>query len=230
MGYRELSVSVYFIRNEVTRNVKLGVSEDPGLTLQQLQEDCRLTLLATLDGGEDLADRLRFKWEAYRVNDSGWYSIEVRPTSFGHVRIQGLQQQRKPKRRREKYSHQMCLRLSARQKELLSLYAEFKHFDTDVEAIRFMISGLEAWLRKQNEHLIAGSPEVPRAPAAIDVRQPEPLSDESRIDASGIDEVPSSERLAGAPAEDPEESSVGDFAGRPSVSLPKPSWDHGMDD
>lgn len=217
---------VYFIRNEVTRNVKIGHAKDPEYRLRLLQQgnDCRLTLVAVVVGGPSVELQFHTKWHEYRLYDEGtagqeWFSIDVELNDRNGVKITGREKQRPPKRgKKEKRRNQLCLRLSDRQVELLEHYVTIRHFDSGVEALRFMIDGLEDWLNRQSSKLIAGSG---APPPTTSVR-----TDVRRGDAPESDVAPPSQGLA----ETPPDSAVGDFGGRPSVGLPSPSWNDGTED
>ena len=237
---------VYFIRNEITRNVKIGSSDDPQQRLRLLQQgnDCRLTLVAELAGGPSLEAQFHHKWHEYRIYDEGsagqeWFSIDVEPNGRGGVTIIGRNKQRPPKRNKEeKRRKQLCLRLSNRQILLLERYSAIRHFDSEVEALRFMIDGLEDWLARQaSKGDIAGSSGAPAQATSIrtgvaggdarrsDVARPEGArSDVARSDVSR----PTQELVEDSPED--QESPVGDFGGRPSIGLPKPSWNDGNED
>jgi len=99
-------------------------------------------------------------------------------------------------RRREKdpKRHQLCLRLTDRQLELLKRYKTVREIPTEVDALRFMIDGLEKWLSKR------GSP------------QPE----EHQSPAPSVPD-----RYISRPDPEPErEASLGDFGGMPNPGLP----------
>ncbi len=114
-----------------------------------------------------------------------------------------------------------CLRLTDSQQLLLQRYAEFRDYESEVDAIRGMIDGLEDWFLRQRS----------RAEAASDTSIPEAASDTSvtsrsaaggshsglapRDPDSGLSQVTDVE------PSDVDGASVGDFAGRPSVGLPE---------
>ncbi|MGE3483526.1 MAG: GIY-YIG nuclease family protein [Nitrospira sp.] len=216
---------IYFIRNELTRNVKIGTSKDPEITLRLLQEgtDCPMTLVAAIAGTEALEAQFHTKWHEYRLYDEGtagqeWFAIDVSTNSRGGVDIVGRKKQRPPKRgKKEKRSNQLCLRLSDRQMELLQHYVQIRHFDSEVEALRFMIDGLADWLSRQS-----AKPDIAGSPARS------AHTSKPRTDAPRTDVAKSSQDLD--EADDSPETTVGDFAGRPSIGLPKSSWNDGNDE
>lgn len=223
---------VYFIRNEVTRNVKIGHAKDADYRLRLLQQgnDCRLTLVATIPGDVSLETQFHTQWHEYRLYDEGsagqeWFSIDVEPDGKGGVKITGREKQRPPKRgKKEKRRNQLCLRLSDRQLELLRRYVSIRHFSSEVEAIRYMIDGLEDWLARQaSKRDIAGSPGPP-PPTSVrsDVEGSDVPGSDVRRPSQGLDETEGDD--------DSPDSAVGDFGGRPAIGLPKPSWNDGMGD
>lgn len=127
----------------------------------------------------------------------------------------------KQDRRRKKNPrrHQYCLRLNDRQKELLQIYAAVKEL-SEVDAIRLMIDGLEGWLKRQEariagrQQLSDGTDAAPGPGASVMPRRPAPPAPDPGEGHSGLDS-----------AETDVDASVGDFAGRPSVALPKPRFD-----
>lgn len=114
------------------------------------------------------------------------------------------------RRKKEPKRNALYLRLTDRQLELLRLYVDFKDYDSEVDAIRHMIDGLGPWLERQlSSREIAGSGGEP-PPTSV------------RTDAPETDVAPTQKS-----GRHPRDSSVGDFAGRPSIGLPKPSWNDG---
>ena len=111
------------------------------------------------------------------------------------------------RRKADPKRNQLCLRLTDRQLELLQRYADFRDFDSEVDALRKMVDGLEDWLARQEAKGIAGSPPPPVATSHSG------LPDRSDVST-----------------EAPGEPSVGDFAGRPSVGLPDAHWNDGTGD
>lgn len=98
--------------------------------------------------------------------------------------------------------NQHCLRLTDRQNELLAKYASFKGFESDMDAVRAMIDGLEDWFRRQASRK-TGASVMPQQPQGAD---------------SGLSSATDVDDNDGPP-------SVGDFAGRPSVGLPESRHD-----
>lgn len=43
----------------------------------------------------------------------------------------------------------LCLRLTDKQMEMLQLFTDVKGFSSEVESVRHIIDGLEAWMRRQ---------------------------------------------------------------------------------
>ena len=110
--------------------------------------------------------------------------------------------------------------MTVKQAELLSQYAEFRQFNTDMDAIRAMIDGLEDWFVRQQAKLSAGAAttsnreqEDSGRPAVNDV-----LGDFDASDVASSSDV----------VTDDDDEAVGDFAGRPSVRLPESRHD-GLD-
>jgi hypothetical protein len=105
--------------------------------------------------------------------------------------------------------HQHCLRLTDRQEELLQRYAEFKGYETDMDAVRAMIDGLEDWFRRQEaKRSAAGGASVMRPSA--------PRADSGLVSATDV---------GASDVDDDAGPSVGDFAGRPSIGLPESRHD-----
>lgn len=124
------------------------------------------------------------------------------------------------RRKKEPKRNTLCLRLTDRQLELLQRYVDFKEYESEVDALRKMVDGLEDWLARQSaKRDIAGSP---GRPPDTSVR-----TDVSRGDVRGSDVARPSQGLG---EDDSADRSVGDFAGRPSVGLPKPNWNDGTED
>ncbi len=101
-------------------------------------------------------------------------------------------------RRREKNPkrHQLCLRLTDRQLELLKRYKVVRGVETEVDAVRFMIDGLEKWLAKRES--------------------PQPGEHQSAPPS-----VPERYISAGEPGEPEPADSMGDFGGMPNPGLPE---------
>ena len=121
------------------------------------------------------------------------------------------------RRKQEPKRNQYCLRLTDRQAELLRRYADFRDFDSEVDALRKMVDGLEDWLARQSAKAeLAGSSTVSSPPPpAVHSGLPSP----SDVEPSDV-----------AEAESDVDASVGDFGGRPSIGLPDASWNDGTDD
>lgn len=109
-----------------------------------------------------------------------------------------------------------CLRLTDRQEDLLVRYTSLKGLESEMDAVRLMIDGLDDWFRRQESRASAhmrrddGARVKPGTDQA-DGAQPKPVSaaDESiSFETDGDSETP-----------------VGDFGGRPSVGLPLPRHD-----
>jgi hypothetical protein len=115
------------------------------------------------------------------------------------------------RRKQEPKRNQYCLRLTDRQAELLRRYADFRDFDSEVDALRKMVDGLEDWLNRQNSRAeLAGSSSV---------SSPPPAPAHSGLPSTAGDVAPSDV--------DDGDTSVGDFGGRPSIGLPDASWNDG---
>lgn len=136
------------------------------------------------------------------------------------------------RRKKNPKRHQLCLRLTDRQHELLEAYSGYKGFDTGVDAIRSIIDGLDGWLRRQEaKNAASGQPPVVPAhsglsSAASDVTGSDGASDGANDAASDV----TSDVTTDAPGDgtsDDASDVVGDFAGRPSVGLPNPGWHDG---
>lgn len=76
------------------------------------------------------------------------------------------------RRAKDPKRHTLCLRLTAKQLSVLQLYAGVKGFDTEVDALRHIINGLEAWLEKQDADVDDGPEE--ELGAAVPAMEPEP--------------------------------------------------------
>ena len=211
---------IYFIQNEVTRNVKIGHSNAVKTRLRQLQQgnDCPLKLVAEVEGGAGLERQYHDAWHQYRIHDKGahgdeWFSIDVYPTSDGGVKIRGRKLQRARTKRLGVYRRQHCLRLTDQQEELLQRYAAHRDFPSAVSAVRAMIDGLEDWFRRQEakDRTARGDGEQRSPVVTHDVMEPESITD-----------VEETESITDA---DDESTSVGDFGGRPRVSLPESRHD-----
>ena len=112
--------------------------------------------------------------------------------------------------------HQHCLRLTGRQEELLQKYTDFKDYDTDMDAIRGLLDGLEDFFRRQEARVRAAQADGAQAKpvARRDAMRPE------------VTDVAGSPALTDVDPSDVEDGpSVGDFAGRPSVRLPESHHD-----
>lgn len=105
---------------------------------------------------------------------------------------------------------QHCLRLTAKQEELLQLYTDFREFNTQMDAIRAMIDGLESWLSKQ-----AATKRSTESDSGLPHQNPTSMAD--RGDVQSISAI------------DATSTSVGDFAGRPAVGLPESTGDSDFD-
>jgi hypothetical protein len=110
---------------------------------------------------------------------------------------------RKPHPKRNSY----CLRLTDKQKTLLRRYTEFRDYTSEVDAVRGMIDGLEGWLQRQ----MIKPKSAPNDNSGLP----------TKMTNSGL---PIKELNSGLPSPTDVEdgASVGDFAGRASVGLPKP--------
>lgn len=109
---------------------------------------------------------------------------------------------KKRKRRRgpERYVNQLCVRLSDKQLSLLQVYAEHRGYLSEVDALRFIIDGLEGWFERISDDQSITSPE----PQAKEESDSGPIVETSD-----------------APEDDAAEA-TGDFAGRVMVQLPDP--------
>lgn len=117
------------------------------------------------------------------------------------------------RRKQDPKRNPVYLRLTDRQLELLQRYVDFKGYDSEQDAIRNMVDGLESWLTRQlAKRDIAGSA---GPPPPTSVRTDVAPSDVARSD------VARPNRDLDEDSPDPE---VSDFGGRPVIGLPKPSW------
>ena len=219
-------MAIYFIQNEVTKNVKIGHSDQVEARLRQLQQgnDCPLKLIAVLDGGKELEQRYHSTWDAYRITDYGdhgsdeWFSVNVIKTEAG-VKITGRKKQRTEKKNKVPFRHQLCLRLTTSQLDLLNAYTEFKGFKSGVDSIRFMIDGLEGWLAKQ---IVARNNSLENSGI-------HPVTDVATTDvATSIATDVATDVAADKDIDvvDDVGPSVGDFGGRPNPGLPGSLEDH----
>jgi len=116
------------------------------------------------------------------------------------------------RRKKDPRRHQFCLRLNDREMELLEAYTRYRDMDTEVDAIRHMISGLESWLaRRRAEEREHHPPSLhqsndPYSGMSINSTATDVDTD---VDTDGHDE-----------SINDGEASLGDFAGHPRVELP----------
>jgi hypothetical protein len=124
-------------------------------------------------------------------------------------------ERRKDRRRRTAPKrNQLSIRITDKQLSLLTRYIDIRDLDSEADAIRKMINGLEGWLDRQAEkHRIAGS--APSIAQTVDSGLPS-LSD-GASDGVGSDEVSDG---VGGDVDTP----LASFAGRPSIGLPNASW------
>jgi hypothetical protein len=111
------------------------------------------------------------------------------------------------RRKREPKRNVYCLRLTDRQQELLKRYTEVKDLDTEVDALRRIIDGLEDFLAR---HAAASAPGVATSVTGTH------HSPQVRVPSDG-------ERAATSGPSDEDDASLGDFGGIPSV-LPR-NWE-----
>lgn len=121
----------------------------------------------------------------------------------------GRDRKKHPKR------NQYCLRLTDEQALLLQKYADFREFDSEVDAIRAMIDGLDDWFVRQQAKRSAGSAGTSDREQADSGR---PAVNDVSGDFDAIDVASRSDVAA-------DDGAVGDFAGRPSVRLPESRHD-----
>lgn len=107
--------------------------------------------------------------------------------------------------------NQYCLRLTDRQAELLEIYSAFKGYPSNVVAIRSIIDGLEDWLRRQ----------AAKSQAIQAVASHQSQDGASHQSIERPPEAHSGLPSATADTDDYVDTSVGDFAGRPSIALPE---------
>ncbi len=113
-----------------------------------------------------------------------------------------------------KKTHQHNLRLTDHQERLLQRYRYYRGFRTEMDAVRAMIDGLEAWFQRT-----LGQPEF--------AQHDEVASHQSNPEAGASHQSKTLvEDHSGLPSaidvEEPDgDTSVGDFAGRPSIALPE---------
>lgn len=73
-----------------------------------------------------------------------------------------------PSRRiKESKKRTLCLRLTEKQFAILQLYTDVKGFDTEVEALRHIVDGLEAWLTSQAVAVQSSAPPAISSSAAL---------------------------------------------------------------
>jgi len=102
------------------------------------------------------------------------------------------------RRKKEPRRNQLCLRLTDKQLELLQSYQSVRDMDSEVDAMRLMIDGLEAWLDRHH------------AAKASSTRAHNEVSSAPDTSARRIE----------APDSSDEGASLGDFGGQPRLKLP----------
>ena len=126
-----------------------------------------------------------------------------------------MTERRKDRRRRTAPKrNQLSLRITDKQLSLLTRYIDVRDLDSEADAIRRIIDGLEDWLDRQAvKHQIAGSaPPIARTVNSGLPSLSDGASDGASDETSDVDTPLSS------------------FAGRPSIGLPNASWSDGSND
>ena len=133
------------------------------------------------------------------------------------------------RRRKNPKRERLFVRLTTEQLELLRRYIDLKDLNSEAEGIRMMIDGLEDWLNRQSSNRgLAGTAPVIRSsmpPVPSGLPRPSDVA-ASDVAASDVD----SDVAASDVDSDAESRPVGDFGGRPSIRLPKASWNDGIND
>lgn len=121
--------------------------------------------------------------------------------------------------------HQICLRLTDKQMYLLDQYCARRGFESEVDAVRVMIDGVEEWLTRQPPLRSVSSDHHSSIEEPAHSGPPPPLP--APTYSGPIDADPDTDVDSAGSGFSP---SVGDFAGRPSVGLPRTGWNDGTDD
>lgn len=130
---------------------------------------------------------------------------------------------RRRKNKKDVKRHQICLRLTNLQMELLDRYCDQRNFNTEVEALRSMIDGVEDWLKKREAQRSVVSSHHSSKEGPTPSGLPSASSD---VDPSDVDSNEDDVDL-----DDVDQPSVGDFGGHPSIGLPgATAWNDGMED
>lgn len=112
------------------------------------------------------------------------------------------------RRKKEPRRNQLCLRLTDKQLDLLQSYQSVRGKDSEVDAVRLMIDGLEDWLERHHA-----------AKAASASHQPERAH--SRVSSARDTSVPpATDGPMASSVESDEGTSLGDFGGQPRLKLP----------
>jgi len=115
--------------------------------------------------------------------------------------------------------HQLCLRLTDYQLEILNACTELQGHASNVDAIRAMIDGLADWMQRQAAKQ-ASEVSAPRTDSGLP--PPPPVSDVEDIDVAPSDvEDIDVEDIDVEDIDGEVSTSVGDFGGRPHVGLPR---------
>jgi len=107
------------------------------------------------------------------------------------------------RRKKEPRRNQLCLRLTDKQLELLQSYQSVRGMDSEVDAMRLMVDGLEAWL---DRHYAA---------KASSTRAHNEVSSAPNTSVRQVGGA-----LAPPTDNSDEGTSLGDFGGQPRLKLP----------
>lgn len=118
------------------------------------------------------------------------------------------------RRKKEPRRNQFCLRLTDKQLELLQRYQDVREQDSEVDALRLMIDGLESWLVRRSATQTADGLHQSEAAHSGLSSAPTDVGPGASI-APRAEEEPSP-----APDDDDDGTSVGDFGGHPRLKLP----------
>jgi len=111
------------------------------------------------------------------------------------------------RRKKEPRRNQLCLRLTDKQLELLQSYQSVRGKDSEVDAVRLMIDGLEDWLDRHYAAKAASTPHhLERA--------------HSGVSSARGTSVPTGPDGTGRSVETDEGTPLGDFGGQPRLKLP----------
>lgn len=219
-------MSVYFILNEVTKNVKIGhsVVVKKRLHQLQLQTDCPLRLLATVPGGQEEEREYHEEWMAYYIGHGEWFSISVLQV-MGELKITGRELQPvsmlkklRTAGARGPFRNQLCLRLNDEELALLKRYTRYKQFKSEISALRNMVDGLGGWFTRRDAET-----KTAEAHSGVSSAPPPVTSVGDARDDERTTSASTSPRSAPSPTqgdEDVDGTSLDDFGGQPRLKLP----------